>query len=280
MNIVYKLTFEDRKQRNEKPYLYIGSKSNCTLKNGLIYDRFNNPYYGSSTWDDYDQIVEADTIKVEVIAEFEDYTSALNHESVIQKQLDVVASPLYFNKSIATVNSFSDPNYATYKHVETGKVVRLPITHIMVESGEYVGVTKGTILTEEERKKRGRSGEENPFYGKKHSEETKIKISESNSGREKSQAEIDNWVNKVAKKPKSKEHRNKIGRKGMVMLQNVNTKNIIRIPKSESLELDPKLWVNPRKLNPEKKYKCDHCGLETTASNIKRWHNENCKHRT
>ena len=48
MNIAYKITFTNRLKLNIKPYYYIGSKSNCTIKYGIIYDKDNKPYYGSS----------------------------------------------------------------------------------------------------------------------------------------------------------------------------------------------------------------------------------------
>lgn len=122
------------------------------------------------------------------------------------------------------------------------------------------------------------SGEKNPFYGKAHSKETIEKIKESNRNHVKSKEVIDNWVLKVAKNPKSLEHRAKIGRKGFTMLQNIRTMEIIRAPISEiGLIYDELEWVNPRKLKPELKHKCVYCDVVTTASNLKRWHNENCK---
>lgn len=121
-------------------------------------------------------------------------------------------------------------------------------------------------------------GKENPFYGKSHTAETKAKISKGNKGRKKSQSEIDNWIEKVASIPKTDEHKAKIGRKNMVMLQNVDTKEIIRILKSEINSLEG-TWVNPSKGKSEQKYKCDYCGVRTNKGNLKRWHNENCKHR-
>jgi predicted RNA-binding protein YlxR (DUF448 family) len=244
----------------------------------VIYCRRNNAYYGSSSWPEYNKIVDEDDISVKILkSNDDDYTAILNYESVIQQQLDVVASPLYFNKSIATVNTYTDPSYATYKHVETGKCVRLPRSHPLVELGVYVGVTKGSVIPEEIRKKIGRSGFKNPFFNKTHTKEAREKISKANKGRIKTQEQIDKWIEKVAKKPKSAEHRKKIGRKGLIMLQNVNTKESIRIPKEEAAKLDNKIWVNPTKINPGKKVKCKYCGKESNVGNIKRWHDENCK---
>jgi uncharacterized protein YacL len=80
----------------------------------------------------------------------------------------------------------------------------------------------------------------------------------------------------VAKKPKSKEHRDKIGRPGLSMLQNIHTNEIIRVPLTDQ-RFNSSDWVNPRKLKPEMLYKCAHCDIVTNASNLKRWHNDNCK---
>ena len=245
MHIVYRLIFNKRKERLEEPYMYIGSKSNCKIENNLIIDTNGKKYYGSSSIENWETLISEDDITVEVLKEFEEYVDALNFESAIQKSLDVVASTEYFNLSIATVNSYADPSYATYKHVRTGKCVRLPRNHEKVLTGEYVGVTKGTVLSEDQRKKRGRSGKLNPFYGKSHTEETKRKISLANSVETRSPEKVEEWIERVAKKPKTKEHKEKIGRKNLLMLKNVQTGECIRIHKSLKEEFDPNIWMNP-----------------------------------
>jgi len=252
MNIVYRLTFNKRKLENIKPYYYIGSKSNCQFKEGLILDKQNKPYFGSSTYENYYDIVVSDEITVEILKVFDEYQDALNYESSIQKFLDVVANTEYFNLSIATVNNFTDPDYATYKHIFTGKTVRLPRNHTMVLCGEYVGVSKGTILSPEERRSRGRSGEENPFYGRNHSDETKLLIAEANRRETRSPEEIEKWVQNIARKPKSPEHRKKIGRKGMIMLKNRDTMEVIRIYPEDKHLYNLDLWVNPYILSKNK----------------------------
>jgi hypothetical protein len=261
MHIVYKLTFNKRKKRNIMPFLYIGSKSNVSMENGIIYDRRGKEYYGSSTYENYSGIVESDDIEVEIIREFDEYVDALNFESMIQKSFDVVADPRYFNLAIATVNSYTDPNYATYKHTITGKTVRLPREHPMVISGIYVGVSKGTILTEEQRKRRGRSGEENAFFGKRHTEETIEKILSSRNQTYEGNPELFQNVrqkmSETAKKtfsgvPKTEEQKKKMGRKGMIVLKNKDTGETIRIYKSEKENYDLDLWINPYILSENK----------------------------
>jgi hypothetical protein len=123
------------------------------------------------------------------------------------------------------------------------------------------------------------SGEKNNFYGKKHSDKTKKLLSEKHKGKiYKTPEQIKSWVSNVAKKPKSAEHRSKIGRKGYVMLQNKYTLEIVRVLNND-YRVNSEDWINPRKLKPENKMKCDHCDIVTTASNLKRWHNDNCKKR-
>jgi hypothetical protein len=123
--------------------------------------------------------------------------------------------------------------------------------------------------------KEAMQGAGNHFYGKKHTQETKDKISKANTGNKRPQKEIDRFQ-EWAKLPRSEEHKSKIGRKGLAMLQNIHTLEIIRdFPE----DYDPEIWVNPKKITPDKQYKCEHCSMITSNSNIKRWHNDKCKHK-
>lgn len=247
MNIIYKITFPIRLQNNIKPYYYIGSKTNCIIKDNIILDANNNEYWGSSSWIDYATIVDSDNCIMEVLysSDITNGQHILNIENEIQRELDVVASPEYFNKSLATTNNYCDNEYATYKHVETNKVVRLRRDHPLVLSKEYVGVTKGIPIPEELKKGHGRSGKENGFYGKTHTEENRKIQALAASSRIKTDEEIANWVEKVAKKPKSTEHKIKIGRKGFIMLKNAMTGECIRVKKEDKILYDMNDWYNP-----------------------------------
>lgn len=126
------------------------------------------------------------------------------------------------------------------------------------------------------------AGSGNHFYGRKHTPETKRLISEKAKARgraswdkrsdESKQAYMD-----AVRKGKTEEHRKKLGRRGLKMVQNVETGEIRRVPKDFD---EGSLWVNPRKLKPETKYKCDHCDMVTTKSMLTRWHNDNCKRKS
>lgn len=140
---------------------------------------------------------------------------------------------------------------------------------------ERVKVIRSELLSIES------SGEFNHFFGKKHSEDsrTKMSIAQKNLRLWENRSEDHRKALLAAQKlPKSKDHRSKIGRKGMVMLQNIISGEIIRVEKT-----DPRVgtseWANPRTLNPEPKYKCKYCDVVTTSANLKRWHNDKCKQR-
>jgi len=121
-------------------------------------------------------------------------------------------------------------------------------------------------------------GEGNHFYGRRHSEETKEKIRQKKLGVKMSK-EAKEKMSKVRKgRPKTNEHRRKIGRKGLIMLKNFDTGESVRISKEEANKYDRSIWKNPA--TNQVKEVCKYCGIESTKGNINRWHNENCKSKT
>ena len=285
MDIVYKLIFNKRKEKNEMPYFYIGSKSNCHVTDGKIIDKFGKEYYGSSAWENYENIVGDDDVSVVILEEVDgDYNSLLSCEREQQIKNDVVASTEYFNKSFCQVNTYSNPNYATYKHIKTNKIVRLPRIHPSVLCGDYVGVTYGSKQSEEIKKKKSiaMSGDKNPFYGKKHTPEIMKIIKNKNIGKKLSKETRQKMSEKRKGVPKSSEHRSKIGRPGLIMLKNVNTGQCVRVTKEDSLVYDKTEWLNPYaykiKYSNTEDVICNVCDKKgKNNSSFKRWHNENCK---
>jgi hypothetical protein len=85
-------------------------------------------------------------------------------------------------------------------------------------------------------------------------------------GRKQSENHIKNRADSMRGKPKAKEHCAAIS----------DAKKGKPNPKlSDALKGRP----NKNKGKPQKTYSCEHCGIETTGGNLKRWHGENCKHK-
>lgn len=283
MHIVYKITFKERKDKKLFPCYYIGSKTNCTFKNGIIYDKRGNPYYGSSKYKNYQQYVKNCNCVVEILYESTNYENVIQKELEYQKKYSVVESIEYFNKAYAKQSNYADPQFATYKHyLIEDKIVRLKRDHPLVLNGTYVGVTKNKKMPKQwiEKRKGMFSGDKNPFYGKKHSEDAIQKIKSKNTGKKHSKETREKMSQSRMGINKSESHKKKIGRKGLCMIQNVYTKEIKRVNKNEiGIKYDEKEWVNPKKITPEKKVKCKYCDMISIQGMITRWHNDNCKHK-
>lgn len=130
---------------NTHPYMYVGSKSNSYIENGIIYKDNGVKYLTSS--EDIKSVIDFETHHFVELYKNEDYEEVLLREAQIQISMDAVASTSFFNNSIAAQNSFTFPNYGTYKNTITGKIARLPTNHPYVLSKEWVGVTKGVPLS-------------------------------------------------------------------------------------------------------------------------------------
>lgn len=276
--------------KSELPKYYIGSKSNCTINEGNIYDSKNNIYLGSAKDKTLKRLInEGIQYRIHVLGTFETYEQAITSEKQAHILNDVVASPAFFNLAIATENTFANPNYGTFKNVETGKIARLELTHPAVISGLWVGVTKGYKQSEETKKKKAKYGEQNHFFGKKHTDKTKTTIGEKNTTiwENKSKDEKDLAAKRTSVRfkgiPKSDSHRKKIGRTDMIMLKNIETGEAIRINKTEKENYSSEQWVNPttysKITNTLKKDSCPHCGLISGINHLKRWHGNNCKYK-
>lgn len=276
--IVYRYTFIGRKEKGLFPFSYIGSKSNCYIKDGIIHDKYNKQYYGSSSSKLYKESLVVEQPILEILYIGDSSKDVLIKEIEFQKEYNVDANTHYFNKMIANFSSFTFCDYGTFKHKEHSHIYkRLPKNHPGVISGEWVGTTKGRKVSGSEKGVRSRSGILNNFYGRKHSEESKELMRNKKLGKNASEETKIKMSLKRKGVKKSEEHKNKIGRKGLTMIQNIETMEIKRVPVSEVGFVYDDKWVNPKKITPEQKYKCIYCDCVTTKGMLSRWHNEKCK---
>lgn len=141
---------------------------------------------------------------------------------------------------------------------------------------EYAKRHKSKILSENS------FGENNNFYGKKHTEESRRKMSEKLTGKKHSEETRRKMSIKRRGVPKSIEHKSKIGRIGMVSLKNIHTGESVRILKSEYSKYDKDVWINSysykMRFTDIPDMICCVCGkVGKDNSSFKRWHNDNCK---
>ena len=139
---------------------------------------------------------------------------------------------------------------------------------------EYCKKERSKILSEKTK------GKGNNFYGKMHTDKTRKIISEKNLGKKTiSEKGMISWIEKVAKKPSSSLQKSKLSErnKNYLTIQNKNTLKKLYIHRKKLSEYDSDTWVHPKKISPDKKDQCIHCGMSSTKGNIIRWHNDKCK---
>lgn len=100
------------------------------------------------------------------------------------------------------------------------------------------------------------SGENNPYYGKRHTPEEKQRIS---------------TVHKD--KPKTEEHKRKIAEAQLGSLGHNYGKPGTMLGKKHTDEAIARMSQLAKQ---RQKTPCIHCGTECTPANLKRWHNNNC----
>jgi hypothetical protein len=110
----------------------------------------------------------------------------------------------------------------------------------------------------------GGVGENNYFYGKKHTPETLKKMSEILKTKDCRQK----TTNKGKKFPEA-------GKKISVARKNyykTNPHPMLGVKRTKEMQINNSLGALK-----QQKHECVYCGVVTIAGNIKRWHNDNCK---
>jgi hypothetical protein len=115
---------------------------------------------------------------------------------------------------------------------------------------------------------KSRSGELNPMYGKTHSERTRQKMSSSGKGKH-SQPKTEVFKQTMSEYYAGKTYEERFGVEYAAEIK-------AKLSKPKTPEHIQKLKANPYHAN-RPKLRCPHCTSEVSASNLKRWHGNNCK---
>ena len=279
------------------PPYYIGSTSLKKIENG---------YRGSVKSKKYSEIFKNELIEnfdlfeVLILSEHVSRKEAYEAELRLQIKYDVVKSKYFYNQALASaggmagmdISGKNNPMYGK-KHSEEAKdKMRKKRGHDKryVPNEQHKKIISKThlnkLVSDETKKKLSESkrgkylGENAPFYGKKHTEEAKIKISKKNKGRivsEETKKILSIYgKNKIlSEETKKKISESKRGIKRTFTpewCENISKGNVGRIVSSET----KKKLKEPR--NSTKSI-CPYCGKYGGGGNMKRYHFDNCKHK-
>jgi hypothetical protein len=129
--------------------------------------------------------------------------------------------------------------------------------NLMIEQGDGGDTSQSEGWQLYYNNRRDYSGENNPFHGKTHNEETKALLAEKAS---------EQWKGV----PKTKEHRHRIAE--------ALTGQIFTKERKLKISLATKGRIPYNKGKPAERFVCEHCNKNVGgASNFKRWHGDNCK---
>lgn len=281
--IVYEFIFNERKDRGEFPYSYIGCKGKCSIVDNKIIDKFGKIYYGSSSSKLYNDLIYSnEPIMLNVLYVGKNHKDVIDFESNLIRKLRCDTSIYHFNMMIPPKNNWCLDNYATYRHKDYDIYCRLPRDHDFVRCGIYVGTNKGKSVNSG----RVRLGSYNSFYGRTHSDETKQKLRDVNLGKKHTQETKDKMSINRKGKIKSNEHRMNISKsnkgKAHLVTYNVNTgtKVILTSHEYNLYYKHREEWLLSNQIgslfSPKRK-KCPFCGKEGNIGNMNRWHFNNCK---
>lgn len=269
----------------------IGVKYFSSSKNKFVKDQKENPQ-------DY---------KYKIIKIFSTRVEAVEHEMFLHKKFDVKLHEKFYNNANQTSTGFDTTGKGNYVD-ENGKTISISREEAKARNlkGATTGKSawnKGLKMSEEYNKSHkekiknsGRSfkGENNPNYGKHHSEETKEKIRQGNIGKTHSEETKEkmsqnrsgekHWnyglnhseeTKEKMRKPKSEEGKQNMKDGIKLAGGRAGTKNSF-YGKTHSEETKAK--IKETKLNQPIKI-CPHCGNEGRGGNMTRYHFNNCKNR-
>lgn len=319
INIVYKFTFTERLKNKTPPYYYIGSKTKCYIRDNKIITANGKQYFTSSTNPDVKEIIKSGMYDFEVLCVNDDKDNITTLEREYHILHDVAKNIEYYNKMISTDN----PNFGITDHIPcyiNGKIDYVHKDFYYNNRDICVGINKDRVYYKDtvnkinymlhpERDEKfindnnlviGRytidqSGENNPFYGKLHSDDSKERMVESRRKYfEKHPEEYELLLKN------NSEHMKRLGQlpKSEIFLGNLNmrltttlyiankeTGECKRIPKDEYQEYKANGWItyvhymNAIYKETANDITCVHCGFTAKENNssFHKWHNDKCK---
>lgn len=111
-----------------------------------------------------------------------------------------------------------------------------------------------------------RTGEQNPMYGRTHKESSRKKMSASGKGKH-SQPKTEAFKKTLSEYYAGKSYEERFGIEYAAEIKAKQSK-----PKTEDHKRKQSLTMKNKP-----KLRCPHCQKEVSASNLKRWHGDNCK---
>jgi hypothetical protein len=177
---------------NKLPPFYIGSTS---------IENINKGYHGSVKSKKYKEIWKSELknnsnlFKTKILTTHNTREEALEKEKFFHQKLDVVKSPLYVNRAIASKNGCFGVSFYGKDHHNYGKKLTYEAKRLLSEKCSGANnYFYGKHLSDDHKMKISKSrrlagkciGEENPMYGKTHTEEARknisLKVSGENNG--------------------------------------------------------------------------------------------------
>lgn len=218
------------------------------------------------------------SFKKEILNTFSSREDAVENEIFLHKKFDVATNERFFNKAVQTSTGFDTTGIPVNHSPEVKKEISKKAKE-RYENGFTI------TLTEEQKIKQKQAIKD---YYKENDHHTKGKSYEEIMGEEKAK---ELRKSKIENNPmKNKEYRDKIskGNKGKKRSIEIKEKLSKLIPITDGIKnkrISPEFlndflkngWWKGSTQKPEQKFKCIHCGKETTKGNLNRWHNDNCK---
>ena len=206
-------------------------------------NNLNDEYFGSGKW--VRSLKDKTNLTKTILSYYDSETELLNAETLlIQEHINNELNMNFNHSPVGFSSGHLNPSKTEARKKDISERMK----------GSNNPMKKGHSKESKEKIRMSLTGENNPMYGKNHTNEAKDKVSKANTGRVFSKETRKLW----SEQRKGKDTWNK-GTKGLFSIGQDGKEKI-----SNS-------WKNRNKLL------CQHCDKEFMPNTYKRWHGENCK---